>query len=210
VLPNGVDLGYFSPAENGERDDQTVVLSGKMSYHANISMVVGFVEDIMPHVWEKRPDVKVWIVGKDPSPRLLAYAQNQNIQVTGTVDEIRPYLTKATLSAAPISYGAGIQNKVLEAMACATPVIASQQAVSALGVEVGKEIVVADDPLDFAKKVISLLDDRERREIVGRAGRQFVERNHDWAVLAARLEGVYTQSLNKQSTWDIRGDFEKP
>jgi len=85
-------------------------------------------------------------------------------------------------------------------MACATPVIASQQAVSALGVEAGKDIVVADDSLDFANKVISLLDERERRESVGRAGRQFVERNHDWVVLAARLEEVYTQSLNKQST----------
>jgi sugar transferase (PEP-CTERM/EpsH1 system associated) len=210
VLPNGVDLGYFSPAENGERDDQTVVLSGKMSYHANISMVVGFVEDIMPLVWEKRPGVKVWLVGKDPSPRVLAYAQYPNIQVTGTVDDMRPYLTKATLSAAPISYGVGIQNKVLEAMACATPVIASQQAVSALGVEAGKEIVVADDSLDFANKVISLLDERERRESVGRAGRQFVERNHDWAVLAGRLEEVYAQSLNKQLTRNIRGDFEKP
>jgi glycosyltransferase involved in cell wall biosynthesis len=209
VLPNGVDLGYFSPAENGERDDQTVVLSGKMSYHANISMVVGFIEDIMPLVWEKRPGVKVWLVGKDPSPRVLAYAQYPNIQVTGKVDDMRPYLTKATLSAAPISYGVGIQNKVLEAMACATPVIASQQAVSALGVEAGKDIVVADNSLDFANKVISLLDEREQRESVGRAGRQFVERNHDWAVLAARLEEVYTQSLNQQSTRNIRGDFEK-
>ncbi len=210
VLPNGVDLGYFSPAENGERDHQTVVLSGKMSYHANISMVMGFIEDIMPLVWEKRPDVKVWLVGKDPSPRVLAYAQYPNVQVTGTVDDMRPYLTKATLSVAPISYGVGIQNKVLEAMACATPVIASQQAVSALGVEAGKEIVVADDSLDFANKVISLLDERERRESVGRAGRQFVERNHDWAVLAGRLEEVYAQSLNKQLTRNIRGDFEKP
>lgn len=200
VLPNGVDLGYFSPVENAVRDDQTVVLSGKMSYHANISMVVGFVEDIMPHIWEKQPNVKVWIVGKDPSPKLLAYAKNPNIQVTGTVDDMRPYLTKATLSVAPISYGVGIQNKVLEAMACATPVIASQQAVSALGVEAGKEILVAEDSLDFANKVISFLDERERRESVGRAGRQFVEKNHDWAVIAARLEEVYTQSLNKQST----------
>lgn len=210
VLPNGVDLGYFSPAENGQRDDQTVILSGKMSYHANISMVAGFVEDIMPHVWETRPGVKVWIVGKDPSPKLLAYAQNPNIQVTGTVDDMRPYLTKATLAAAPTSYGVGIQNKVLEAMACSTPVIASQQAVSALDIEDGKEIIVADDPLEFAKKVISLLDDRERRDSIGRAGRQFVERNHDWTVVAARLEEVYTQSLNKKSTKDIRGDFEKP
>jgi glycosyltransferase involved in cell wall biosynthesis len=169
-----------------------------------------FVEDIMPHVWEKRPDVRVWIVGMDPSPRLLAYAQNKNINVTGTVDDMRPYLTKATLAAAPISYGVGIQNKVLEAMACATPVIASQQAISALDIEVGKEIVLADDPLDFAKKVSSLLDDRERRDSIGRAGRQFVERNHDWTVITARLEEVYTQSLYHQSIRDNRGDYEKP
>jgi glycosyltransferase involved in cell wall biosynthesis len=199
VLPNGVDLGYFSPVDSHGRDDQTVVLSGKMSYHANISMVVGFIEEIMPFVWEKLPDVKVWVVGKDPPPRLLAYSQNQNIQVTGTVDDMRPYLTKATVSVAPISYGVGIQNKILEAMACATPVIASQQAVSALSVEAGKEIIVADNPLDFAKKLLALLNDRERRDSLGRAGRQFVERNHDWSVIAARLEEVYTQSLNQQS-----------
>jgi sugar transferase (PEP-CTERM/EpsH1 system associated) len=199
VLPNGVDLGYFSPVDSDGRDDQTVVLSGKMSYHANISMVVRFIEEIMPFVWEKLPDVKVWVVGKDPPPRLLAYAQNQNIQVTGTVGDMRPYLTKATVSVAPISYGVGIQNKVLEAMACATPVIASQQAVSALSVEAGKEIIVADNPLDFAKKVVTLLNERERRDSLGRAGRQYVERNHDWSVIASRLEEVYTQSLHQQS-----------
>ena len=200
VLPNGVDLGYFKPIEGIERNQKDIVLSGKMSYHANITMVVGFVQDIMPHVWEKLPDVQVWIVGKDPPPKLQALAQNSNIHVTGTVEDIRPYLQKATLSATPITYGAGIQNKVLEAMACATPVIATPQAVSALGVKAGEEILVASDANSFAENVIALLEKPERREKIGKAGRRFVERNHDWAVIAARLEDVYSQAIDQHST----------
>jgi glycosyltransferase involved in cell wall biosynthesis len=193
-------LGYFKPAEGIERKNRDIVLSGKMSYHANITMVVGFVQDIMPQVWETHPDVQVWIVGKDPPQKLQALAQNPNIHVTGTVDDIRPYLQKATLSASPISYGAGIQNKVLEAMACATPVIATPQAVSALGVKAGEELLVASDANSFAENVIALLEEPERREEIGKAGRRFVERNHDWAVIAARLEDVYSQAIDRRLT----------
>ena len=195
VLPNGVDLEYFTPDAAGERQDQMVVLSGKMSYHANVTMVVDFIESIMPHVWEQQPQVKVWVVGKDPPPKLKAYTENENIYVTGTVDDIRPYLRKATLSASPIPYGAGIQNKVLEAMACATPVVATQQAVSALDVQVDKEIMVAENPVEFADKMIALLESPELRVEVGNAGRKYVERNHDWAVIAAQLAEVYSQTL---------------
>ena len=200
VLPNGVDLGYFKPVEGIERNKKDIVLSGKMSYHANVTMVMGFVQDIMPLVWEKHADVQVWIVGKDPPQTLQVLADNPNIHVTGTVDDIRPYLQMATLSASPISYGAGIQNKVLEAMACATPVIATPQAVSALGVKAGEEVVAASNANSFAENVIALLEEPERREEIGKAGRRFVERNHDWAVIAARLEDVYSQAIDRRST----------
>jgi glycosyltransferase involved in cell wall biosynthesis len=194
VLPNGGDLDYFTPNENVDRENQTVVLSGKMSYHANVSMVVGFMEEIMPHVWKSHPEVQVWIVGKDPASRIQSYAQNNKVTVTGTVADIRPYLNKATISASPVNYGVGIQNKVLEAMACATPVIASKQAVSALSVENGKEIIIAEGPLDFAEKLVYLLDEPGRREMIGSSGRKYVEEEHDWANSAAHLEDIYTQA----------------
>lgn len=199
VLPNGVDLGYFTPPGWIERDPNKIVLSGKMSYHANITMSMDFVKVIMPHVWEAYPDVQVWIVGKDPPPYLLALNQNPNVKVTGTVEDIRPYLQNATLSASPISYGAGIQNKVLEAMACGTPVVASRQAISALDVNPGNEILVADDPATFAQRVISLLDHPEQREEIGMAGRKFVEKNHDWTVIASQLVDVYTQAIERRN-----------
>lgn len=199
VLPNGVDLEYFTPPGGTERDPKKIVLSGKMSYHANITMSMDFVKEIMPHVWEAHPDVQVWIVGKDPPPYLLALNQNPNVKVTGTVEDIRPYLQSATLSASPISYGAGIQNKVLEAMACGTPVVASRQAISALDVSPGDEILVADDPATFAKRVISLLDHPEQRKEIGMAGRKFVEKNHDWSVIASQLVDVYTHAIERRS-----------
>ena len=103
-----------------------------MSYHANIAMTLYLVREILPIVWATNPDVKLWIVGKDPSKELLALQKYQKILVTGRVDDIRPYLRQATLSVSPLLYGAGIQNKILEAMACGTPVVATPLAVSAL------------------------------------------------------------------------------
>jgi sugar transferase (PEP-CTERM/EpsH1 system associated) len=197
VLPNGVDLEYFSPDLTGERQDKMVVLSGKMSYHANVTMVVDFIEKIMPQVWGPQPDVKVWIVGKDPPSTLQAFAENPNVYVTGTVDDIRPYLRKATISASPIPYGVGIQNKVLEAMACGTPVVASQQAVSALDIQADREVMVGHNPAEFAEKMLELLDSPENRVEVGMAGRSYVERNHDWSVVAGRLAEVYEQTLSR-------------
>jgi glycosyltransferase involved in cell wall biosynthesis len=174
-----------------------VVLSGKMSYHANVTMVVDFIENIMPQVWGSQPDVKVWIVGKDPPAALQAYAEDRNVYVTGTVDDIRPYLRKATISASPIPYGVGIQNKVLEAMACGTPVVASQQAVSALDIQEDREVMVGHNPEEFAEKMLALLASPEKRAAVGMAGRTYVERNHDWSVVTGRLAEVYEQTLTQ-------------
>jgi sugar transferase (PEP-CTERM/EpsH1 system associated) len=195
VLPNGVDLDYFRPDQRVQREPATLVVSGKMSYHANVTMVLKLVEEIMPHVWRRRPDVKIFIVGKDPPRRIQSLSQNPNIVVTGTVGDLRPYLQKATIAMAPIVYGAGIQNKVLEAMACATPVIASPQATSALSVTTGQELMIATDSVCFADSILALLDDPERRERLGRGGRDYVEKNHQWFSIAGQLEQIYDQAI---------------
>ena len=170
-------------------------LKAKFCNRPDAPMVVDFIEKIMPRVWNHQPEVKVWIVGKDPPPRLKAYTENAQINVTGTVEDIRPYLKKATISASPIPYGVGIQNKVLEAMACATPVVASRQAVSALNIRADEEVMVASDADEFAEKMLALFDSTELRSEVGRAGRKYVERNHDWGMVARQLSEIYSQTL---------------
>ncbi|MEZ4661988.1 MAG: glycosyltransferase [Caldilineaceae bacterium] len=204
VLPNGVDLDYFvpaSPAPTAANERPILVFSGKMSYHANVTAALHLVQDIMPLVWAQRPDVQVQLVGKDPAVALRNLANLHfgadgapRVIVTGTVADLRPYLQQADLAVAPVPYGAGIQNKVLEAMACAAPVVASVQAASGLHGQ-GRDVVrVADGAADFAQAILALLADAPCRQQLGRAGRRYVEQWHSWDAVGAALEAVYAQS----------------
>jgi len=191
VVENGVDLNYFCPDKTIQRDERTLVVSGKLSYHANINMVLHLVHQIMPHVWDEMPDVKLVIVGKDPPPKITALSERPEIFVTGTVEDVRPYLRRAAIAVAPIVYGAGIQNKVLEAMACGTPVVSTSLAAKALSVYPGRDIQIEDDPRSFARTVLRLLNDPSARDEIGAAGREYVEKNHNWDTITSKLELIY-------------------
>ena len=196
ILPNGVDWEYFSQNTGVEREPATLVLSGKMSYHANVTMALFFVNEIMPLVWEKRPDVRVLIVGKDPPASIRSLAQNPAVNVTGTVDDIRPYLQKASGAVVPMLYGAGSQFKALEAMACGTPVVATPRAVQALDVVPDRDILLGGSPVELAGQVLRLIEDPDYQKQVGQAGRRYVEENHQWAKIAKILEGVYHEVVS--------------
>ena len=155
------------------------------------------VNEIMPLVWERKPEVNLCIVGKDPAREIMDLTQNPAITVTGTVDDIRPYLQTATIAVAPIQYGAGIQNKVLEAMACGTPVIATSKAISALEVHPGRDLLVIEEPSEFAESILSLLDDQEQQRKIGAAGRRYVKQHHNWDHIAAPLEEIYRQTVKR-------------
>jgi glycosyltransferase involved in cell wall biosynthesis len=152
----------------------------------------------MPHVWAARPDVKLWIVGKDPTSEIAALAENPNVTVTGFVEDIRPYLQQATVAVAPLTYGAGVQNKVLEAMACATPVITTHQAISALQIEAGQDVLVADQPEQFAQTILNLLNTPQQQEQVGQAGYRYVHTQHHWPNIVARLENIYQNAIHNR------------
>ncbi|MGD8753882.1 MAG: glycosyltransferase, partial [Anaerolineales bacterium] len=110
----------------------------------------------------------------------------------------------ATLAVAPIQYGAGIQNKVLEAMACGTPVISTSQAVSALGAQPGRDLLLADEPGEFAESILSLLNHTEQQRRIGTAARRYVEQHHNWDHIAAELEGVYLFAMDRKSNQATR------
>jgi sugar transferase (PEP-CTERM/EpsH1 system associated) len=194
VLPNGVDLDYFQPMD-GSRDPATLIFTGKMSYHANLAAVLDLANRVMPHVWAYRSDARLIIAGKDPSRELLALTADPRITVTGTVPDLRPYLARATIAVSPIRYGAGIQNKLLESMAMATPVVSTPQATIALQAQPGRDLLVADTPRACAEAVITLLADEGLCRQVGQAGRRYVETHHDWNRIAAKLEAVYREAI---------------
>jgi len=198
VVPNGVDLEYFQPM-SVERDPRTIVFTGKMSYHANIAAVTDLVEQVMPQVWTQQPDVRLQIVGKDPSPAVRAFGEHPNILVTGYVPDLRPYLAQAALAVSTVRYGVGIQNKVLEAMAMATPVVCSPQASSALQAVDGRDLLIGDGPAAIARRILDLLASPEKREAIGAAGRRYVEDCQSWEKTAALLEDVYVKTLGQHS-----------
>lgn len=196
VLPNGVDLAYFQPGV-AARSDLDIVFSGKMSYHANVTAVAYFAGQVLPLIWARQPQATFTIAGHSPPAGVRALASDARIRVTGSVDDLRPYLQQAALAVAPMPYGAGIQNKVLEALACATPVVATPQAVSALAVRAGEHLLVADGAANLAAAVLRLLDDGALRVRLGAAGRRYAEENHDWAGIVARLEDIYCDAIRR-------------
>ena len=208
VVPNGVDLNAFAYGEPAQRHANRIVFSGKMSYHANVTAALHLVNDIMPLVWAQRPDAEVWIVGKDPTPELRALGEpgaagagqgERRVVVTGEVPAMQEYIQGATVAVAPLLYGAGIQNKVLEAMACGAPVVATVQASQSLAAVAGQDYWQAANANDFAAAILALLQSPARRAELGCAGRRFVENHHSWDSAAAQLTAIYTAAINRLS-----------
>lgn len=191
VLPNGVDSAYFSPGDEPKAAAE-VVFSGKLSYHANVTAALHLVQQVMPHVWAARPETRVVLAGKDPANELVRLGQaDPRVVVTGTVADLRPYLRRATVAAALVPYGAGIQNKVLEAMACGTAVVGSPQAAAALDVLPGREMLVVDGAEAQAQALLHVLENDMLMAQLSAAGRTYVAAQHDWGRIAAQLEEIY-------------------
>jgi len=194
VLPNGVDVEYFRPMQQ-QRRPLNLVFSGKMSYHANVATALYLHSQIMPLIWRHRPEATLTIVGSKPPKALQRLASDPRIEVTGYVDDMRPYVGRAEVMLSPMVYSVGIQNKVLEAMALGTPVVVAKQAASALGAHDGRDLLVAESAQEFAAATLRLMDDAQLRETLSNGGRAYVEQQHDWHVLADRLLDIYQHAI---------------
>ncbi len=133
VIPNGVDSQFFHPAmfkEQRARSKQhrAIIFTGAMDYFPNIDGVLYFQKEILPLIKKEVPDVKFYIVGNNPAQKIRMMREEDDIEVTGYVEDVRPYISKASVSVVPLRIGKGIQNKILEAMAMGVPVVATSQA----------------------------------------------------------------------------------
>ena len=197
VVPNGVDTERFTPPD-APRESGRVVFSGKFSYHANVTAASYLVEQVMPRVWAQLPRARLVLAGAEPSAQVRALADRQpgRVTVTGFVDDLGAEIGRASVAVAPIVYGVGVQNKVLEALATATPVVATPAAVQGIPGDV-LGVVVGDGTEALAAALAGLLQEPDRASALGAAGRAFVERRCTWDGAAEKLEEVYAIAIER-------------
>ncbi|MDY6827980.1 MAG: TIGR03087 family PEP-CTERM/XrtA system glycosyltransferase [Pseudomonadota bacterium] len=193
-LGNGVDLEYFDPSTEFRSPYATtapvLVFTGAMDYWPNVDAVVWFCEQVMPLLRARQPGLEFWIVGANPTAAVEELADRPGVRVTGRVEDVRPYLRHADLAVAPLRIARGIQNKVLEAMAMGTPLVASRAAFEGMQLQPWMApMCAATEPQEYAERVVALLGSDARGALVTE-GRRWVGEHHSWQRNCSALEAL--------------------
>lgn len=178
VIPNGIEVDPdFAPPT--KRPD-TLIFTGSFRYQPNYDAMLWFLDRVFPLILQDRPQVELFITGDHAG---LPLPEVPNVHLTGFVDDIRTEVASAAISIAPLLSGGGTRLKILEAMALQTPVVATTKGAEGIAAEHGRDLMIADEPGDFAGAVLRLFDDPARRRELAQNGRRLVAQRYDWAVV---------------------------
>ncbi|MEZ5682315.1 MAG: TIGR03087 family PEP-CTERM/XrtA system glycosyltransferase [Erythrobacter sp.] len=197
ALGNGIDAQFFDPDAVGlqpdleEGEDPQLVFTGQMDYAPNIAAVEWVIAEVMPRLRQRYSRARFHIVGRAPSDALRSRHGESGVRVWGEVEDVRPFLKSADVVLAPLLIARGVQNKVLEAMAMAKPVLLTKQAATGINAMDGAHFVIANaDGRGFATKVAELFAAPDRRTALGAAARQFVAEAMGWEAIHERLAAI--------------------
>jgi glycosyltransferase involved in cell wall biosynthesis len=196
TVPNGVDIDFFEPLAIRE-EWPSLVFVGYMSSHPNVDAITYFHSQVYDTLKQRFPNLKVFVVGQNPPPAVRALAKDPSICVTGFVEDVRPYVARASVVIAPFVSGMGIKNKVLEAMAMGKPVVTTSIGVRGINATHGDHLCIADSPLKFADHVEALLLDKPKRRRIGHQAREFVMKHHSWARVTDKIETIFHEVQNR-------------
>ena len=197
IIPTGVDTDFYIPNKYDYNEEKSLVFVGHYRHYPNTDAIVYFVNKIFPKIIEKKPNIKLYVVGSGVT-KTIENLQSSNIIVTGEVEDIRKFLKRPNVFVAPVRLGGGIKGKVLEAMAMGVPVVASKEAVSGIDCFTEDYALVSDDIDIFANNVIKLLDDNDLYKNLSDNSRKVVEKNYNWKTIADKLNNFYCEKLNKK------------
>lgn len=195
VIPNGVDSNTFKPSGNYNRGE--IIFSGNMGYLPNVHAVKWFVNECLPTIKQAKPHVKFKIVGASPSSYIRSLHDGKTIFVTGYVDSVAEELNKAQIAVAPMRSGSGLQNKIIEAMACGTPVVTTHNGLEGLFAKIDDEILVADTPNTFSQAVVNLLSDRNLYHDMTKKSLSYIHANHSWESSNMLVSDLYLDALSE-------------
>ena len=190
IIPNGVDTDYYRPSPGNEQE--ALVYTGGLNMFANKDAVIFFLKRIWPTIKAKKPTCRFFIIGQDPPPELNELeSKDSSIIVTGYVDDVRPYVSSASVYIVPLRVGGGTRLKVLDGLAQGKAIVSTSIGCEGIEVTHGENIVIADDPGEFAHRVIDLLENKKDRSRLGKAGRQFVKDNYSWGTIGIDIKNFY-------------------
>ncbi len=190
ILPNGVDVHTFKPLNHDYSKHDTLLFTGNMDYAPNVDAVIYFVESILPIISQKMA-VKFVIAGQRPIEKVKALHNGTSIFVTGFIQDLTQTYNSASVVVAPLRFGAGTQNKVLEAMAMGIPVVCSNIGFEGLGIQNGEGAFMKTDAESFANQVITLLESEELRTLTGKKGISVIQSKFSWEQIATQLESYF-------------------
>jgi glycosyltransferase involved in cell wall biosynthesis len=194
VVPNGVDLDRYK-GRFGTPEPGTLVFPGALTYGANFDAMEFFLSDIFPLVKAQRPDVSLRITGGYDGVPVERLPLGYGVELTGYLDDIRPAVAQSWVCVVPLRVGGGTRLKILEAMALGTPVISMSKGAEGLDVTHEENILIADDPDDFAQAVIRLLGDEDLRAGLSANGRRLVKKCYSWETCTQKLEQLLYQVI---------------
>ena len=186
-IPTGVDTSYFT-ANGTPESPAHLVFSGAMDWYPNEDAMLHFIAEILPAVRREVPNVTVTVVGRNPSDRLRDAGEAAGVHITGTVDDVRPYVDAGSVYIVPLRIGGGTRLKIFEALSMGKAVISTTIGAEGLPLVDGRHFVCADSPDDFARAVVALLRDPGLRKRLGNAGRELVRENYSWPSVAREFE----------------------
>jgi len=188
VIPNGVDLERFKPLE--ARPSNIVTFVGHLGVPHNVDAVLHFYDDIFRVIRKERRDCRFCVIGPALHPSLKRLKKDKQVMVMGFVEDLNASLNRSAVFVAPLRYCAGLQNKVLEAMAAGVPVVATPCVNEGLGARDEEEIALAAEPWEFAARVVTLMEDIPLQRYISANGRKFVERNFTWRLATDRIAEI--------------------
>jgi glycosyltransferase involved in cell wall biosynthesis len=188
TITNGVDCDQFArPA--GPRKPDTAVFVGATHYFPNEEGVLYFLREVFPLIKDKQPRFRFTVVGGNPPLSQVRY-QSDAIEITGFVDDVRPFMWESSVFVVPLRMGGGTHFKIVEAFAAGLPVVSTRLGAEAIPVEDGRELLLADTPAEIAAAVLRVLEDPALAERLARAGQAYVRRHFDWSVIGAKLNAA--------------------
>lgn len=204
TIPTGVDTSYYSPSADNAELANSLVFCGSMDWLPNEDAIYYFSEHIYPDIKMACPDARLTIVGRQPSPGLNKFARSTpGVELTGWVQDTRPYILNSSLFIVPLRIGGGTRMKIYEAMAMGKTVVSTSIGAEGLDVTNGNNIVIEDDPRLFAKRVIELLGNRNLRTSIGNAACRHVHQNYSWLSVSEAFSDICRDTVKTQK--DING-----